>query len=709
MVEQKQEKEPRPSHLLHIQVEISNNDKKWSDKKPDPALYFNSGIEEAINDSGSVGRQCLATMPQGTIAGHSRGGLSPCGTFQAIVPCHGTIALSKSPTGFSKNFACGFKFLRGSSSWGKSRFSLNLARMVNTSGTPTPTIPVQNNMATTTTPTPNTMANHSEKTEKFYGLNFKRWQQKMFFYLTNLNLARFLTETAPQIGGGEADAQSVNAVEAWKHSEFLCCNYVLNGLAGPLYNVYYKVTTAKELWESLDWKYKTGDARTKKHVVARFLDFKMIDSKTVMTQVQDLQVIVHDIFAEGMTISETFQVATMIEKLPPGWIDFKNYLKHKRNEMSVEKLVVRLRQSSKTKAKKTDKGKGKTKKLGPQRGAFKKKFKCYNCGQPVHKADDCKLPKKDNSRQANMVNDDLVAMITDFSTIGLTTLVSEVNVIDENPREWWIDTGSIRHVCHDKSNFISYKDVNDGQKFFMGNSATTDVKGVGDVILKMTSGKELKLKDVLYELELRKNLVSGWLLNKFGFKLVFESDKFVLSKNGMYVGKGYALNGMLKLNVMVVNEMNKASTSSAYMLESTSGYVFTLGGVAISWKSSKQTVIVRSTMKSEFTALDKCGEEAEWLRQFMEDIPKWPKPVTTICIHCDSQSAIGRAQSTMYNGKSRHIRRRRNTIRQLLSTGVISIDYVKSKDNIVNPLMKGLSRDLVYKSSRGMGLKPLNE
>ena len=100
--------------------------------------------------------------------------------------------------------------------------------------------------------------------------------------------------------------------------------------------------------------------------------------------------------------------------------------------------------------------------------------------------------------------------------------------------------------------------------------------------------------------------------------------------------------------------------------KSTSGYVFTLGGAAVSWKSSKQTVITRSTMESEFVALDKCGEEAEWLRQFLEDIPKWPKPVPAICIHCDNQSAIERAQSNMYNGKSRHIRRRHNTIRQLL-------------------------------------------
>ena len=52
----------------------------------------------------------------------------------------------------------------------------------------------------------------------------------------------------------------------------------------------------------------------------------------------------------------------------------------------------------------------------------------------------------------------------------------------------------------------------------------------------------------------------------------------------------------------------------------------------------------------------------------------------------------------MYNGKSRHIRRRHNTIRQQLSTGVISMDSVKSKDNIIDPLTKRLNRELVEKS-----------
>ncbi|PHU20432.1 hypothetical protein BC332_11583 [Capsicum chinense] len=111
-------------------------------------------------------------------------------------------------------------------------------------------------------------------------------------------------------------------------------------------------------------------------------------------------------------------------------------------------------------------------------------------------------------------------------------------------------------------------------------------------------------------------------------------------------------------------------------------------------------------MESECIALDKAGEEAEWLQNFLEDIPYWPKPVASVCIHCDSQATIGRAGSMMYNRKSCHIRQRHNTVRKLLSSGIITVDYVKSKDNVSDPLIKGLSREGVKRTSKGMGLRP---
>ena len=37
----------------------------------------------------------------------------------------------------------------------------------------------------------------------------------------------------------------------------------------------------------------------------------------------------------------------------------------------------------------------------------------------------------------------------------------------------------------------------------------------------------------------------------------------------------------------------------------------------VSWKSSKQMVIVISTMESEFITLEKCGEKTEWIHHFL--------------------------------------------------------------------------------------------
>ena len=67
--------------------------------------------------------------------------------------------------------------------------------------------------------------------------------------------------------------------------------------------------------------------------------------------------------------------------------------------------------------------------------------------------------------------------------------------------------------------------------------------------------------------------VSGSLLNSHGFWLVFESNKFVLSKSKMYVRKRYMSGGMWKLNIMTIikSKMNKAS-SFAYMLDSSNAW-----------------------------------------------------------------------------------------------------------------------------------------
>ena len=117
--------------------------------------------------------------------------------------------------------------------------------------------------------------------------------------------------------------------------------------------------------------------------------------------------------------------------------------------------------------------------------------------------------------------------------------------------------------------FFTFESIETRKKVYMKNPTTSEIKGQGKMVLKMTYGKELTLTNVLYVPGIRKNLVSGSLLNSHGFWLVFESNKFILSKSGMHVRKGYMSDGMWKLNVMTIikSDMNKASTS-AYIIES---------------------------------------------------------------------------------------------------------------------------------------------
>ncbi|GJR36220.1 zinc finger, CCHC-type containing protein [Tanacetum coccineum] len=104
-------------------------------------------------------------------------------------------------------------------------------------------------------------------------------------------------------------------------------------------------------------------------------------------------------------------------------------------------------------------------------------------------------------------------------------------------------------------------------------------------------------------------------------------------------------------------------------------------------------------------ALATAGKKAEWLKNLLFEIPLWSKPITPISIHCDSSATLAKAYSQMYNGKSRHLGVRHSMIRDLITNRVISIEFVRSQQNLTVHLTKGLARDLVIKSAEGMGLE----
>ena len=314
--------------------------------------------------------------------------------------------------------------------------------------------------------------------------------------------------------------------------------------------------------------------------------------------------LVADILAEGMKMCEVLQANVLIEKLPDSWFGYRNHLKHKKKDMTLEELIghMKIEEANRLKDKaspsnelavkanivessvkisdRNNKGKkpaannnqNQNKQLGVQNKKgknFKKSSKgqksnptCYVCGMAGHKAWQCNQRKDKNNDQNNNNNH---AHIVENSNDIIAAVVSEINLVGDKT-EWIVDTGATKHFCADKELFADFVEANQGEQVFMGNSSSSEVLGKGSVILKLNSGKSLSLQNVMYVPSLRRNLISGALLNKAGVKLVFEGDKLVLSRNGEFVGKGYLSGGLFVLET-IPTVMNKISTS-AYLLES---------------------------------------------------------------------------------------------------------------------------------------------
>lgn len=78
--------------------------------------------------------------------------------------------------------------------------------------------------------------------------------------------------------------------------------------------------------------------------------------------------------------------------------------------------------------------------------------------------------------------------------------------------------------------------------------------------------------------KINKNLESIFL-NKNGFQMVFEFNKVFLPQNGMYMGKRYVLDRLIKLDLMVMKPKNNKASSSAYFHESFNLWPSQLGHV----------------------------------------------------------------------------------------------------------------------------------
>ncbi|KAE8699801.1 basic helix-loop-helix family protein [Hibiscus syriacus] len=167
------------------------------------------------------------------------------------------------------------------------------------------------------------------ETTRFDGKNYHCWAEQMELFLKQLQIAYVLKDPYPGLdlspeATSEEPAQAKVPEKKWMKDDYLCRHCILSSLSDDLYYQFSKkAKTAKELWEELKLVYLYEEFGTKRAQVRNYLEFQIVDGKSIVEQMQELNNIADSIVASGMMVDENFHVSAIISKLPPSWKEFR--------------------------------------------------------------------------------------------------------------------------------------------------------------------------------------------------------------------------------------------------------------------------------------------------------------------------------------------------------------------------------------------------
>jgi hypothetical protein len=138
--------------------------------------------------------------------------------------------------------------------------------------------------------------------------------------------------------------------------------------------------------------------------------------------------------------------------------------------------------------------------------------------------------------------------------------------------------------------------------------------------------------------------------------------------------------------------------------KSTSGYLFTLAGGAISWRSKKQDSVAVSSMEAEYIAASEAVKEAVWLKEFLSTLKIIESARKPVVVYCDNQAAIRVSRDPKYHSKSKHIEGRYHYIRDVINRlKSVCLEFLPGVNT--DPLTKPLSQEIFGKHVKAMGLR----
>ncbi|CAL2257280.1 unnamed protein product [Prunus armeniaca] len=124
--------------------------------------------------------------------------------------------------------------------------------------------------------------------------------------------------------------------------------------------------------------------------------------------------------------------------------------------------------------------------------------------------------------------------------------------------------------------------------------------------------------------------------------------------------------------------------------KSTSGYLITFSGGAVSWQSKLQKCVALSTTEAEFIAATEACKEMLWMKRFLQELGQEQHKYI---LHCDSQSAIHLSNNLSFHSRSKHIDVRYHWIRDVLESKQLQLEKIHTDGNSSDMMTKSLPKD----------------
>nr|GEW84968.1 zinc finger, CCHC-type [Tanacetum cinerariifolium] len=287
-------------------------------------------------------------------------------------------------------------------------------------------------------------------------------------------------------------------------------------------------------------------------------------------------------------------------------------------------------------------------------------------------------------RKSGMDYYDTYAPVARISTIRLLIAMASIHNL-------------IIHQMDVKTSFLNVKlkekvYMNQPQGFIMpGNENKVDL--TNEFLSSRFFMKDMGEADIILDIRIKHEIST-----------LMDTSEKLMPNNGPVVSQLEYTNNPVTQHWQAIQMVLKYLKKTMEYRLTYTGYPSVLKGYTdASWISNTEDN--SSTSGWVFLLGDVDGKEAEWLKNLLLEIPSRLKHIASISICCDSASTLAKAYSQMYDEKSRHLDVRHSIIRELITNGMVSIEFVRSQQNLVDHLTKRLARNLVIKSAEGMGLK----